>query len=217
MNKEKYINQCLYYEGIKEGTPVHGQIVKIYNSIRPLPQKYTLKTTDAWCAAFLSAMAWKCSAGDPGAFPYECSCNRMIDRAKAAKIWIEDESITPQVGWLVLYDWQDSGKGDNKGGADHVGIVIKVTNKTVTVLEGNYNNSVKRRTINQNAKYLRGYIAPKYSTEGGAKAVKSETVDNLAHQVIKGLWGTGEKRKTLLTAAGYDYNAIQKRVNELLS
>lgn len=217
MNKEKYINQCLYYEGTREGTPVHNQIVKIYNSIKPLPQKYTLKTTDAWCAAFLSAMAWKCSGGNVGAFPYECSCNRMIERAKAAKIWIEDESVTPQVGWLVLYDWQDSGKGDNKGGADHVGLIIKTTQKTITVLEGNYNDRVKRRNISINAKYLRGFIALKYEAEKPANKTKKDTVDNIAQQVIKGLWGTGEKRKNLLTSAGYDYKAIQKRVNELLS
>lgn len=213
MNKDKFIKQCLYYEGTKEGTPIHGQIVKIYNSIKPLPQKYTLKTSDSWCAAFLSAMAWKTSGGDPGAFPYECSCNRMIERAKAAKIWIEDESVAPQVGWLVLYDWQDSGKGDNKGGADHVGVVIKVTNKTIVVLEGNNNDAVRRRTISQNAKYLRGYIAPKYDKVSNNK---KDSTDAIAKQVIKGLWGTGNTRVELLTKAGYDAKAIQKRVNELL-
>lgn len=213
MNKDKFINQCLYYEGTKEGTPIHGQIVKIYNSIKPLPQKYTLKTSDSWCAAFLSAMAWKTSGGDTGAFPYECSCNRMIERAKAAKIWVEDESVAPQVGWLVLYDWQDSGKGDNKGGADHVGVVIKVTNKTIVVLEGNNNDAVRRRTISQNAKYLRGYIAPKYDKVSNNK---KDSTDAIAKQVIKGLWGTGNTRVELLTKAGYDAKAIQKRVNELL-
>jgi hypothetical protein len=31
-----------------------------------------------------------------------------------------------------------------------------------------------------------------------------------------GKWGNGATRKKKLTAAGYDYNAVQKRVNELL-
>lgn len=43
-----------------------------------------------------------------------------------------------------------------------------------------------------------------------------KTVDELAREVIQGLWGCGSERRRRLTAAGYDYNAVQKRVNELL-
>ena len=49
-----------------------------------------------------------------------------------------------------------------------------------------------------------------------AKATPQKTVDELAHEVIKGLWGNGTDRKNRLTAAGYDYRAVQDRVNELL-
>lgn len=48
-------------------------------------------------------------------------------------------------------------------------------------------------------------------TGGGGK-----TIDQLAREVINGNWGNGQDRKNRLTAAGYDYNAVQKRVNELL-
>ena len=51
-------------------------------------------------------------------------------------------------------------------------------------------------------------------TESAAPAKKS--VDTLAKEVIQGKWGNGEERKKRLTAAGYDYNAVQKRVNEIL-
>jgi len=44
----------------------------------------------------------------------------------------------------------------------------------------------------------------------------TKTVDELAKEVIKGLWGNGAERKNRLTAAGYDYNAVQRKVNELL-
>lgn len=44
-----------------------------------------------------------------------------------------------------------------------------------------------------------------------------KTVDELAREVIAGKWSTGAERKKLLTAAGYDYAAVQKRVNELLA
>ena len=42
------------------------------------------------------------------------------------------------------------------------------------------------------------------------------TVDELSDEVIAGKWDNGAERERLLTAAGYDYNAIQKRVNEKL-
>ena len=41
-------------------------------------------------------------------------------------------------------------------------------------------------------------------------------IDTLAHEVIQGIWGNGSERKTRLTNAGYDYNAVQRRVNEIL-
>ena len=33
---------------------------------------------------------------------------------------------------------------------------------------------------------------------------------------VKGDWGNGEERKERLEAAGYDYDAVQQRVNEIL-
>ena len=37
--------------------------------------------------------------------------------------------------------------------------------------------------------------------------------ETIAQEVIQGLWGNGDTRKKKLTAAGYDYNAIQSIVN----
>ena len=50
----------------------------------------------------------------------------------------------------------------------------------------------------------------------GSNTSTTKTVDELAKEVIKGLWGNGADRRNRLTAAGYDYNAVQRRVNELL-
>lgn len=50
------------------------------------------------------------------------------------------------------------------------------------------------------------------TTEAGA--VKS--VDELAREVLQGKWGNGAERKKRLEAAGYDYAAVQKKVNQLV-
>ena len=47
-------------------------------------------------------------------------------------------------------------------------------------------------------------------------ATQGKTVDELAREVLAGKWGNGAVRKQRLTAAGYDYVAVQQRVNELL-
>lgn len=47
-------------------------------------------------------------------------------------------------------------------------------------------------------------------------APAKKTVEQLADEVIAGKWDNGVERERLLTAAGYDYNAVQKRVNEKL-
>lgn len=49
-----------------------------------------------------------------------------------------------------------------------------------------------------------------------ANAKQKKTIDVLAKEVIRGLWGKGSERKRRLIEAGYDYAAVQKRVNELL-
>ncbi len=46
--------------------------------------------------------------------------------------------------------------------------------------------------------------------------VQSKGIDELAHEVIAGKWSAGDEREKLLKQAGYDYIAVQKRVNELL-
>lgn len=43
-----------------------------------------------------------------------------------------------------------------------------------------------------------------------------KSVDELAREVLQGKWGNGAERKKRLEAAGYDYAAVQKKVNQLV-
>lgn len=45
---------------------------------------------------------------------------------------------------------------------------------------------------------------------------EKKSVEEVAREVINGKWGNGAQRKERLTAAGYDYNEVQKMVNRLL-
>ena len=219
-----YVNTAITYLGAVEGGAKPKEIVSLYNSIKPLPGGYALKTSDDWCAAFVSAMAQKCKLTDIS-FP-ECGCNRMITLYKKAGRWVENEAYVPKVGDILFYDWQDDGKGDNTGTPDHVCIVEKVENGKIHTIEGNYGNSVARRTLAINGKYIRGYGIPDYASKG--KDIKAEQtakptttkkkpIEEIAQEVIDGkIWGNGAERKAKLKAAGYDYDAVQAKVNELL-
>ena len=55
----------------------------------------------------------------------------------------------------------------------------------------------------------------KETTVTTPKATK--TVEELAKEVLAGEWGNGADRKKRLTEAGYDYSAVQAKVNEMLS
>lgn len=49
-----------------------------------------------------------------------------------------------------------------------------------------------------------------------APAPQLKSIDEIAKEVIRGNYGNGEERKRRLAAAGYNYEQVQKRVNEML-
>lgn len=172
---KELVTQAEKWLGKKESNGTHKEIIDVYNSHKPLARGYKMKYTDAWCACFVSACAIKTKMTN--IIPTEVGCGKMKDLFVKKGIWIEDESVTPKVGDIVFYDWEDSGKGDNKGGINHVGICdsVNTSKKTFTVIEGNYSNAVKRRTLKFNGKYLRGFGRPKYEVEAETKPATKPT------------------------------------------
>lgn len=51
---------------------------------------------------------------------------------------------------------------------------------------------------------------------GSVAPTPGKSIEQLAQEVIQGVWGNGQDRKNALTNAGYDYSAVQARVNEIL-
>lgn len=149
--------------GIVEGSSGHKAIIDKYNTQSPLPRGYKVKYSDAWCAAFVSYLAVELGYTD--IIPTECSCPQMVSLAKAMGIWVEDDAYVPAPGDIVLYDWQDSGSGDNVGSPDHIGVITEVKASSMKVTEGNYKDAVGVRDLDINGRYIRGYIVPRYSAD----------------------------------------------------
>ena len=213
--RQKVVNQAKSWLGCKESDGSHRKIIDLYNSHKPLARSYAVKYTDAWCATFVSATSIACGYTD--IMPTECGCGKMIELYQKLGRWEENDAYKPEPGDVVFYDWDDNGVGDNKGASDHVGSVEKVGGTTITVIEGNCSNSVKRREIQVNGRYIRGYGLPAFEK----KATKEDTdaklsVEEIAKKVINGDYGDGVARKNKIEAEGYNYETVQAKVNEIL-
>lgn len=163
------VDKANSYLGCKESNGSHKKIIDLYNSHKPLARGYAVKYTDEWCATFVSAVSIACGMTD--IMPTECSCSKMIELYKKLGRWQESDAYVPSPGDLIMYDWEDSGRGDNTGIPNHVGIVLAVNGTTITVIEGNKNESVAYRAINVNGKYIRGYCLPDYDVVAARNTV----------------------------------------------
>lgn len=175
MVRQRIVGIMQGWVGRKESNGTHREIIDIYNAHKPLARGYKVTYTDAWCATTVSAAA--IVVGMTDIIPTECSCSAMIELFKKMGKWQENDAYVPQPADYIFYDWQDTGVGDNTGAPDHVGVVEKVVGLTITVIEGNYSDSVKRRTIAVNGRYIRGYGLPDYASKADMTAL--DAIDKL--------------------------------------
>lgn len=128
----------------------------------------------------------------------------------------------------VLYRVQ-TGAFSVKANADKLADKLKAAGfATYIVKIGNlYKVQIGAYSVKTNAQAMEkklkaaGYDAFITTSSGeGAQQAEAKpalkSIDEIAKEVIKGLWGNGTARKQKLSAAGYDYSAVQKKVNELL-
>lgn len=86
------------------------------------------------------------------------------------------------------------------------------------VLAGNWGNGSDRVNRLRAAGYDYDAVQNRVNEiiSGTSSKSSGKSIDTLAREVIRGDWGNGQDRKKRLERAGYDYNAVQRRVNEIL-
>lgn len=228
--RELFLNQARAWLGYNEEDNSFKKIIDVYNGglaknvtrwgTRNIKMDYKWH----WCSCFVSACA--IATGTDDIVPIEIACTSHRAIAQKFGIWQENDAYVPAPGDLILYDWDDSGVGDNKGAEDHIGIVEKCDGKTITTIEGNgqgktvngnYLGKVYRNSRQVNSRYIRGFITPKWpdaADDTTPTPTPDKTIEELAAEVWAGKWGNGEERKRRLTEAGYDYAAVQALVNK---
>lgn len=126
--------------------------------------------------------------------------------------WFEKKGQTarePRPGDIVFFKYSTNNRRTN-----HVGIVEKVEGKTIYTIEGNTsitsNDNGGKVMRRKRTKNIVAYARPSYDEE------PLKTIEELAKEVIAGKWGSGNDRRQRLTKAGYDYKAVQDKVNQIL-
>lgn len=222
--RAKIVSKAVDDIGIRQGSKAHKKIIDTFNTVKPdgAPMTYTAP----WCDAYVSALAIETFGKEAAKeyFPLSYNCNTTIAKAQKMGIWKEDDAYKPKPGDLILYDWDDSGRGENKGSADHIGIVRYVTSDSIHVIEGNkgVTEQVGERIIAINGRYIRGFVTPKYdlvtiqgriireADEMAKKAIKDKMIydGSATHNTYNKAKKT-DKRVNCATLASYILQAVK--------
>ncbi len=157
--RDRVLRAAASLVGVRGGTAAHHQLVNDYNSVKPLPVGYAVKTTDDWCDIFVTTVFQR--EGLSGLIGRECGVERHIQIFKRLGIWNEDGTTTPKAGDIITFNW-DQNSQQNNGFADHIGIVESVSNGIIHTIEGNSNNQVRRNTYRIGHGNIRGFASPRY-------------------------------------------------------
>lgn len=128
---------------------------------------------------------------------------------------LDDSKLTPFTHWVAQYAskceysgaygiWQYSSSGRVNGINGNVDMDISYQDYPSIIKAGGFNGY-------QNAGSSQ--LAPPQPI---APVQPRKSVDELAREVLEGKWGNGTDRQNHITSAGYDYAAVQAKVNELL-
>lgn len=162
---QDYLNVWRGWIGFSEANGRFKQIIDLYNSVRPLPRGYAVQYRDEWCDTTVSAAAIVAKAVD--LIGRECGCEEHVKIFKTLGIWNEDGTITPEPGYIIVYNW-DKATQPNDGYSDHIGVVESVSNGQITCIEGNNGEAVARRVLSVRNGYIRGYASPKFAKSSGS-------------------------------------------------
>ena len=172
--RNKVIKTAKKYDGAVTGNKKHKEIVDVFNLVRP--DGHPMDYAGPWCAAFVSGVEIEALGVNEAKkiCPLSYNCGTIISKAKKAGTWIESDSHKPKPADWILYDWQDSGAGDNTNAPDHVGLVEKVDDGIITVIEGNKRGAYGIRKLLVNGRYIRGFVAIPYSKPARASGKPAE-------------------------------------------
>ncbi len=130
------------YNNVKYNTWYYGKEVKDRNS---------RDTSHAWCVVFISWCADRAGISTD-VVPKTAGVGSIMNFYKnAGRYKTRSSGYVPKVGDIAIF-----------GNASHAGIVVACDGKIVSIVEGNYSDSVKLNTYKVGARTVSGYCTPNY-------------------------------------------------------
>lgn len=208
---------------LEAGLPINEETVRLHHEFVPTSCPHRSMelhggTTESVKEYFIERMQYFASLGD--ALPnilYELGERKSLCVREYKRIWNMKKSPTmfdkTLIEEIIRGDW---GNGDERANrllnAGYNPVKVQTAVNRFLVGEGWENSNLEDE--NNEWKQEESEKISDY-TETGLLAI-NQNIDSIAAEVIQGDWGNGEERKERLEQAGYDYDAIQARVNEML-
>lgn len=208
---------------LEAGLPINEETVRLHHEFVPTSCPHRSMelhggTTESVKEYFIERMQYFASLGD--ALPYilyELGERKSLCVREYKRIWNKKKSPTmfdkTLIEEIIRGDW---GNGDERANrllnAGYNPVEVQTAVNRFLVGEDwensnseDENNEWKQEESKKNSDY----------TETGWSD-NVQNIDSIAAEVIQGDWGNGEERKERLEQAGYDYDAVQAKVNELM-
>lgn len=211
---EKASNKNLYDKTANAGKNNYTKYGKEMHELKPSVMDFPA----AWCDAFVDWCFYKAYGKDAAK---KLLCGDFDDYTPFSAQYYKNEGrfhkSDPQIGDQIFFK-------DSSGTICHTGIVYRVTTKKVYTIEGNTSGAsdvvangggVCKKSYPVSNTRIAGYGRPAYEKETTTTTTTKKTVEEVAKEVMDGKWGNGSDRKNNLKAAGYDYEEVQAKVNEL--
>ena len=194
--------------GMSKSNLTHKPILKIYNDyILGHPgagRGYIVKDDDQYCDTGFSAAFIKLGAVDLIG-GVECGVEEHVKLFIKAGIWEEDGSKVPEIGWGIVYNWNDTTQ-PNDGYSDHIGIVYDVVDGQIYCYECNMSGGkVGIRRIPVGYGCIRGFCKPKYAQVSKDVEISDGTDPIVYHSTVKrgSKGGTVKTLQEKLVMLGY--------------
>jgi len=188
------------------------------------------KPTDSACNVLANCVGYACGRFNEiiGSMKYpslNCNAENFVERAKSLGLTVVSY---PTLGGIMV--WQKGSTLGSGDGAGHVAVVERIDSANqIYTSESGYGSSAFWNSVRKNSNGRWG-LSSGYTFRGcivnpaigdvhyvTPTPTPTKSNEEIANEVIAGKWGNGDARKSALTNAGYDYNAIQSIVNQKLA
>lgn len=208
---------------LEAGLPINKETVRLHHEFVPTSCPHRSMelhggTTESVKEYFIERMQYFASLGD--ALPYilyELGERKTLCVREYKRIWNTKKSPTmfdkTLIEEIIRGDW---GNGDERANrllnAGYNPVKVQTAVNRFLVGE-DWENSISEDENNE-WKQEESEKNSDYTETGWSNNVQN--IDSIAAEVIQGDWGNGEERRERLEQGGYDYDAVQARVNEML-